>query len=420
MLKNLGFMQQIRRHTSTEAGAACMRKKRHQWLPAEDAQLLSIAKKHKHPWKTAKQQMDLGIRHMNYRRRYEVLTGQNHGIWTLAEVRKLQSTINELKHDGHREGSYGWWVLVAERLGTGRTPRACNMRWNNAVKLLRGTKQSPVILLGKRINEWSDSEKARLRDAIRAITETQDDSTQAVAEREPWLVFSVDVPWTLPMGFWMRVADMVGTRTAQQCRTAWEAQRNAWPRMSVGEIRTMMAAVREHGRRWEFIRAHYLPHVSAAKMRALDLQWHALQRTCKHDLLSLDPDEVLVGYTGGKSALRRTGTDGLYDPHGSLQRIAVSNRMSDMMPFRLAFHDVNSKPRRNRPRVNANWIIEASRREKLPFALMHSVELYEKVLRAENRHKGDWAAVGKELSLAPAACYNLARRISELLPTVSF
>ncbi|ORX67017.1 hypothetical protein DL89DRAFT_269464, partial [Linderina pennispora] len=94
--------------------------------------------------------------------------------------------------------------------------------------------------------------------------------------------------------------------------------------------------------------------------------------------------------------------------------------MSDMMPFRLAFHDVNSKPRRNRPRVNANWIIEASRREKLPFALMHSVELYEKVLRAENRHKGDWAAVGKELNLAPAACYNLARRISELLPTVSF
>ncbi|KAJ1943991.1 hypothetical protein FBU59_002731, partial [Linderina macrospora] len=340
MLKYIGLLYQTRRYISTEAIAAAteathMRKKRHQWQPSEDTQLLSIALQHKHPWKAAKDQMKLGIAQMNYRRRYEVLTGHNHGTWTLAEVRKLQSTITKLKREGHRPDSYGWWVLVAERLGTGRTPRACNMRWNNAVKLLRGTKQSPVILIGKRINQWSDDEKARLQSAVRAIIETKDSAENSTMSDEPWLVFSVNVPWTLPTGFWMRVAGMVGTRTAQQCRTEWEALCCVWPRMSVDEIRRMQMAVREHGRRWEFIRARYLPHVPAAKMRALDLQWRALQKTCKHDLLSLDPDEVLSDYDG-KSALRRTGSDGFYDPNGVVQRIIVSNRVSDLMPFRLA------------------------------------------------------------------------------------
>ncbi|KAI8319818.1 hypothetical protein GQ54DRAFT_278852, partial [Martensiomyces pterosporus] len=152
-------------------------KRRHHWTKDEDKTLLDLVDKHGTKWSLVRDQMNLDINRMGYRRRWEVLQSTNRGKWTLAEDLQMRQVVRTLRAESQKMGEHGWWVSVADALGTGRSPRDCHLRWHNALKSVGGA--------------------------------------------EPWLVLSARSSSNLPRGFWKQVAELVGARTAQQCRTEW-------------------------------------------------------------------------------------------------------------------------------------------------------------------------------------------------------
>ncbi|KAM0794119.1 hypothetical protein BDR22DRAFT_717997 [Usnea florida] len=124
-------------------------------------------------------------------------------------------------------GALKQWSLIADNL-PGRTNKDCRKRWaklGNEVK--RGT--------------WSSDEDEKLQSAIAQV------------------------------GFkWTQVAEIVGTRHAEQCAKRWQhsldpsLDHSNW---DSNEDQLLMESVTRHGRNWKTIRSEELPHRSTTDIK---------------------------------------------------------------------------------------------------------------------------------------------------------
>ncbi|DAA76248.1 TPA_exp: Uncharacterized protein A8136_0920 [Trichophyton benhamiae CBS 112371] len=137
------------------------------------------------------------------------------------------------------------WQKIAAGL-PGRSNKDCRKRWFN------------VLSGGLRKGAWSPEEDSYLRDAVRIEGKS-----------------------------WMRVAQHVPQRTADQCAKRWQhfldptLDRSEW---TSEENERLLRAVQQHGRRWLDIRNQYLPLRSP---NALKNQYSILMRRHERNLAAV-------------------------------------------------------------------------------------------------------------------------------------
>ncbi|KAJ2897961.1 hypothetical protein IWW38_001548, partial [Coemansia aciculifera] len=322
------------------------RRDRHNWTPEGDEKLLRLVTKYGLKWKRISKEMDLGLAAMSYRRRWEVLQATKQGAWTLTEDRKLEQNVAALAQT-KKFGSYGWWVQIARLMDTERSPRDCYWRWSNVINKPGGAPNASLRASDLNTETWLEDELSRFDGALSALLDTGDSAAaiDRASEEEPWLVPVVEPRFTQPAGFWILISEMVGTRTAQQCRNYWVAldrlsksgSRLRKAAMSIAETKQLARLVEKHGRKWQFIQEHHFPHLPRGYLFKVYAQWMATASAYKVDLHSVNPEEMLVDYTPGAcTALRRTGANGLYDPSGSMCFVRVAQSVSPLVPFHLA------------------------------------------------------------------------------------
>ncbi|KAF3484371.1 transcriptional activator [Arthroderma uncinatum] len=148
-------------------------------------------------------------------------------------------------YKGDPTGTAADWQKVAAAL-PGRSNKDCRKRWFN------------VLSGGLRKGAWTSEEDAYLRDAVRIEGKS-----------------------------WMRVAQHVPQRTADQCAKRWQhfldptLDRSEW---TADENERLLRAVQQHGRRWLDIRNQYLPLRSP---NALKNQYSILLRRHEKSLASI-------------------------------------------------------------------------------------------------------------------------------------
>ncbi|KAJ2466119.1 hypothetical protein GGI02_004475, partial [Coemansia sp. RSA 2322] len=332
---------------SSNSTQTVTRKHRYNWTQADDELLKSLVDEHGTKWSLISRRMDLGIGVMNYRRRWEVLHSTNQGTWTLVEDKKLDNVISTMVNSEQPFGSRGWWVKAARLLDTKRSARDCYWRWNYALKKLRGVSDSPVRINGKNIMRWSEDENRRLANAVRALTDPGELGAivDRVCDEEPWLLLNMNTSRNMPIGFWLHVAGVVGTRTAQQCRLRWLIKQNYFKLgdtstrtfTSIGEIKQLARLIERHGRKWEYLSATYYPQLKPRYLMFVYNEWARVADMYKVDPQTIDPEKILVDYAPGKRmAFRPTGTDGMYNPNGALKLVKRRRAISPMLPFHLA------------------------------------------------------------------------------------
>ncbi|KMQ48074.1 hypothetical protein A7C99_6288 [Trichophyton rubrum] len=137
------------------------------------------------------------------------------------------------------------WQKIAAAL-PGRSNKDCRKRWFN------------VLSGGLRKGAWSPEEDSYLRDAVRIEGKS-----------------------------WMRVAQHVPQRTADQCAKRWQhfldptLDRSEW---TAEENERLLCAVQQHGRRWLDIRNQYFPLRSP---NALKNQYSILMRRHERNLAAV-------------------------------------------------------------------------------------------------------------------------------------
>ncbi|KAJ2492323.1 myb-like DNA-binding protein bas1 [Coemansia sp. RSA 2050] len=411
------------------------RRSRHLWTPEGDEMLASLVDKHGLRWTLISREMDLGLSVMSYRRRWEVLQSTNQGAWTLAEDRKLERSVRMLSHD-KAIAKYGWWVQVAKLMDTKRTPRDCYWRWNSTVFRLSGASDVPLRTQGVNIRTWLEEEKRRFDGALSALTDSKDstEDVERAREKEPWLVPEVEPPFTQPAGFWLLVAEAVGTRTAQQCRAHWLALKSSYgchqiPNdtiLSVPEAKRLVRIVEKLGKRWRFIGEHYFPQTPYHCLFSIYYQWKKIADKYKVDLLAIDPEAMLIGYKPGSSmALRRTGSDGYYDPNGTLRIVKVRPSRSPLVPFLLALKPSLDRYRvleGPKPRLDAakprRFIVKRTEASYDADLLHHGTDTLNQLIRSLKVHGEDWVAIGKDVGLRASLCQRLYKDAVKILPSL--
>ncbi|KAJ2789410.1 hypothetical protein GGI18_002422 [Coemansia linderi] len=434
------FLQRRATHASAIPKPECTfrsakRRSRHLWTPEGDEKLASLVDKHGLRWTLISREMDLGLSVMNYRRRWEVLHSTNQGAWTLAEDRKLERSVRTLLQ-GRATAKYGWWVQVAKLMNTKRTPRDCYWRWNSTVFRLSGASYVPLRTQGVNIRTWSEEEKRRFDDALSALTNSKDstEDVERAREREPWLVLEVEPPFTLPAGFWLLVAEAVGTRTAQQCRAHWLAPKHSYdshqlPKdmiLSVPEAKRLVRIVAKIGAKWRFIEERYFPQTPYRRLFTIYSQWKKTADKYKVDLLAIDPEAMLIGYKPGASmAFRRTGPDGFYDPNGVLRIVKVRPSRSPLVPYLLA---LKQSPDRYRALEGSRTRLDAlkprrfiAKRMEAPYdadLLHHGTDTLNQLIMSLKVHGEDWVAIGKDVGLRASLCRRLYKDAAKILPSL--
>ncbi|KAI7823703.1 hypothetical protein BX661DRAFT_186272 [Kickxella alabastrina] len=400
-------------YMTAAATAATTFKSRHCWLPKHDLLLKELVKRHGARWTIIAAHMNLDLNPSNYKRRWEVLQTNKQGAWTLADDDALAQVIGQLSKRGMTPGFYyGFWEVVAKALNTGRSARDCYWRWNYPLaKTLK--------------NKWSVEERERLVAAVDLITHVSDPlrAVDHANKSESWLVVSAASNKNLPRGFWIQVANVVGTRTAQQCRIEWNVQSvGAGPQtMSVDELKQMVRLVGVHGKKWEFLRMHYFAHLSAYKLMAAYRGWKYASRRLKVDLHTIDPDTMLVGYQGGLTALRPTGPDGLYDPNGNICEVTGLSPETPLTPFYLALARIlPGKPKwpwratfKRRP-----MFIPRAFSQNTSLQRLHATGVIERMVALIYRHNGDLRAVSKQMGMPLHRCHRLAEKLKRVLPSL--
>ncbi|KAJ2859622.1 hypothetical protein GGH94_005996 [Coemansia aciculifera] len=411
------------------------RRSRHIWTPEGDEKLVSLATKHGLKWTTISKEMNLGLSVMSYRRRWEVLHASNQGAWTLAEDRKLERSV-EMLAQSKSIGRYGLWVQVAKLMNTKRTPRDCYWRWNSTVRRLPGDSNLPLRTKGVNIKTWSEVELRRFSDALSALTDSGD-STAAVdraREKEPWLVPMVEPQFTQPAGFWTLVAENVGTRTAQQCRSHWQVvkttsqfgNRPSDMIISVSETKRLARIVEQHGKRWTYIHEHHFPRIPYHYLCSVYNQWRRTADKYQVDLHTVDPEKMLIDYEPGScTALRRTGTNGLYDPNGTLRIVKVFHSRSPLVPFRLALmpsldhcrylEGSKSGATTFKPR---SFIMKGNEASHDADLLHCGTDTLNRLIKSLAAYGEDWVAIGKDMGLRASQCQRLYNDVVKILPSM--
>ncbi|KAF2245537.1 hypothetical protein BU26DRAFT_433024 [Trematosphaeria pertusa] len=147
-------------------------------------------------------------------------TGRQPRKWTVAEDQKLREEVEAQSNRTVIEGEVKDWCRIAAKL-PGRTNKDCRKRWHNSVAG------------GLKKGQWSKSEDIQLARGV-----------QQYGQR-----------WTL-------VANVVGSRSADQCAKRWqqsldpELDRSEW---RDAEDKVLIEAVQKLGRHWKDIQRHHFP-----------------------------------------------------------------------------------------------------------------------------------------------------------------
>ncbi|KAJ2578214.1 hypothetical protein GGH95_003439, partial [Coemansia sp. RSA 1836] len=401
------------------------RRNRHIWTPDGDAKLVSLVSKHGLKWTRIGEEMGLDLSAMSYRRRWEVLHATNQGAWTLAEDRKLVRSV-EILVQRQPFGSYGWWVQIAKLMNTKRSPRDCYWRWNHTAHKLSGVN----------INKWSEDEQRRFDDALLTLMDTSDSdaAVDRARQEEPWLMPAVEPRFTQPAGFWILLSQMMGTRTAQQCRSQWVlldrlskfGGRPSKMILSIAETKQLARIVEQHGKKWGYIQDQHFPQIPSNYLSSIYDQWTGTADKYKIDLYTVNPEEMLIDYKPGAcTALRRTGADGLYDPDGTLRIVRVFHSRSPLVPFRLALMSSIDRGqyreglRSGETPINSRSFIPKGR------SVSHEADLRRCGTDTLNRlitslavFGEDWVAVGKNMGLRASKCQSLYQDAVKIMPSI--
>ncbi|KAJ2075300.1 hypothetical protein GGH13_000707 [Coemansia sp. S155-1] len=433
-------LQRWTTHAATISKPECAirtteRRSRHVWTSEGDEKLVSLAVKHGFKWTTISEEMNLGLSAMSYKRRWEVLHASNQGAWTLAEDRKLERSV-EILAQRKPCNKYGLWVHVAKLMNTKRTPRDCYWRWHNTVERLPGAFDSPLRTEGVNIKTWSEEELRRFDAALSALMDSADSAAAVdrARDKEPWLVPMVEPPFTQPAGFWVLVAENVGTRTAQQCRAHWQAVKNTSQFgdrpsdmiMSVSETKSLARLVEQHGKRWTYIHEQHFPQVPAHHLCSVYDQWRKTTDRYQVDLHAVDPEKVLIDYKPGScTALRRTGANGLYDPNGTLRIVKVYQSKSPLVPFRLALmpsldrfrslEGLKSGVIAFKPR---SFIVKGNEASHDADLLHCGTDTLNRLIRSLAAYGEDWVAIGKDMGLRASKCQRLYNNAVKIMPSM--
>ncbi|KAJ2823792.1 hypothetical protein GGI24_003590 [Coemansia furcata] len=427
-------------HASTIPKPECAihltgRRSRYFWTPEGDEKLVGLAMKHGFRWTRISKEMGLGLGVMSYKRRWEVLHSTNQGAWTLAEDRKLARSVETLVQR-KLVPKYGWWVQVAKLLNTKRTPRDCYWRWNHALRNLPGAPDLPFHTKGVNINSWSEEEHCRFDAALSALTTTSDSAAAVdrAREKEPWLVPTVEPQFTQPAGFWLLVAEMVGTRTAQQCRGHWlivhrRSQFGSKPSemiASISETKRLARVVEQYGKKWKYIQDEYFPQIPYNYLCSIYDQWKLTADRYQVDLHTIDPEKMLIDYKPGAcTALRRTGDDGLYDPNGTLRIVKVYNSRSPLVPFRLAlmrsFDHCQYLEGLKTAETTSNplsFVLKGMEGTDDAQLLRCSTDTLNRLIRSLTAYGEDWVAIGKDMGMRASQCQRLYQGAVKILPSI--
>ncbi|KAJ2744657.1 hypothetical protein GGI20_002798 [Coemansia sp. BCRC 34301] len=410
------------------------RRNRHLWTPDGDEKLVRLVREHGLKWTRISKEMGLGLGVMSYRRRWEVIHATNQGAWTLAEDRKLARSMETL---AQRQpfGSYGWWVQIAKLMKTKRTPRDCYWRWNNTLQKTGSASSTPPRK--NRIEaRWLEDELRRFDYAILAITDTSDSaaSVDRARKEEPWLVPDVEPGFTQPRGFWNFISEMVGTRTAQQCRSHLQlvgrqtkvASHPIKMMLSIAETKKLARIVEQHGKKWRFIQERYFPQVPQDYLATSYYQWAATADKYKVDLHAINPEEMLVGYVRGAcTALRRTGANGLYDPNGTLRIVRVARNRSPLVPFRLALMPAVDGSQRIEGFSSGEYLSKSHSVISKTLAASYEVDMLccgtdtlNRLIKSLAALGEDWIAIGKDMGMRASVCQRLYQDAVKIMPSI--
>ncbi|KAJ1804849.1 myb-like DNA-binding protein bas1, partial [Coemansia sp. RSA 2599] len=364
---------------------------RHMWLPGEDARLQELVSKHGRRWTRIAKEMDLGIHSLSYRSRWQRLVRTKTTPWSSAEDEQLRAAVEDVrKTRGTDVGSRGFWPVVALKIKhTGSTSQDCSLRWQ--------------YLHDTRINKkkWSREECGRLQAALDMVSCVSDPPASVACARhtEPWLLLPTTSSISVIRGFWQEIARSVATRSPKQCilKHHFCKQQKLGEPMAVEDVKQLARLVEKHGKRWTFFRRRFFPGFKDAELLRIYHEWQRVGDWYGVDLHTIDPLAMLPDYAGGSEALRPTGIDGRYSPHGALARVSVRD-YGPMAPFKLALQIVGVVPRRDKDRGSAPFVAKASNESaSLQWMAPHKID---EVVAAIGKHgDGDMEAVSREVQL---------------------
>ncbi|KAJ1645910.1 hypothetical protein LPJ64_002571 [Coemansia asiatica] len=360
------------------------------------------------------QKMNLGIATEAYRVRWKRLIQDNRAdIWTSADDEELLKAVDEVHKSGFVDKeSKDFWRAVALKLRhIPRYNEYLYVRW----KALRHKKR-------EKHKVWLQEEKDRLNDALEMVVCVSDPPARVEQARrnEPWLALSIDLPNNLVNGFWKEIARRVGTRSPHQCLVCYWAlkEKNLRKNMTIDEVKQLAMLVEKHGTCWAYIKRHFFPQFGSSWLMYSYKKWREVSNKYHVNLHSIDPLAMLPGYTGGTKALRPTGIDGKYDPHGALAEVYIRGQCDTMMPFRLALCTVGDMAKRRIEGSRTTFITKNTDQR----ALLQRSSSYtlDKVVAAIGKHgTDDMEVVAREVGLPLEQCNLIAKNIAHILPSVA-
>ncbi|KAJ2347739.1 hypothetical protein GGF43_004693, partial [Coemansia sp. RSA 2618] len=387
--------------------------KRFRWTKERDELLFKlVANRNGRRWADIADELGVEGHMQKVQSRWIALQPKCRSSWTKKEDAELSSAIKECVQSGRTLGERGMWVAAAKRLKTNRTPAQCRSRWTDTLFPKQGKALELTRFDNVRGWSWRDDEVARLRSALRGITDVQGSANALAraAKREPWLLINKLHQGNRVGQFWVYVASRVGTRTSMQCRRKWEAMEveGVLPEITTSEARRLAELVKVRGTKWRLLADEEFPGKTPQLLYSTYAKWKHIENTFGVDLLQIDPSVRLRDYNG-RSAMRPTGADGFYDPNGPLVRVSKRGKSSALTPYLLSC--INSRSRFTGLRGLPDARL-ASGSDKTRI----SPETTEKLVAAISLHKDDWTSISRSVGLPPNKCRRYAEALSAKLP----
>ncbi|KAJ2720915.1 hypothetical protein GGI07_004311 [Coemansia sp. Benny D115] len=421
LLPRLSLQPSVPLHTSAAIHAQLRRnfKGSYHWSTQEDEQIKSLVAKHGKAWIKIRRLMDIDTEPGNIRIRYSVLTSSRNGLWTEVEDRTLCEIIGDLKTQGMAPGSYyGFWVLVSEKLATGRTPRDCQKRWS-------------YIDVDVNRHTWSQDERAKIQSAVDLLSHLSNlpEDVAHARSSEPWLLITDNGQSSrLPKGFWHQVSKAVGSRSPHQCMMEWISRHEiclGQPKYtsSFEEAKRLAQLIEQHGRKWEYIHRNFMPHITPHNLFLMYSEWLRAIEDFGPNVFDVDPSDRLVDYKGGTTALRPTGSDGLYDPSGPVRKVYIRHPKIALTSVYLAFLRADASGRLRLPRKSN----KTSTKRGFAIPQLSDKRAYnrvgrlagtaEKLVESIIRRNGDMKAVSKDMKAPRSECIRAAKAVSQVIPS---
>ncbi|KAJ1956775.1 Myblike DNAbinding domain-containing protein [Linderina pennispora] len=394
-------------------------RQRIKWTEDMDETLQQLVAEHGHAWTRIATALNLKGKAMHVRRRWESLQPMTRSMWTKAEDAKLARAITNLMARDISPQEHGWWVMVAEEVGTGRTPRQCQARWAKTLIPRQGRVPSAVRFDGIALWHWTPDEEQRLRQTIKCIETVADqpDVVEQCEKDEPWLLFSRNTP---PRYFWNFVSSQVGPRTPAQCISKWfalnkSAKSQVTSAMTCEDIVRLVKFVRtQDTKRWiEWTKK--FPGYTWKQLYSAYRNWCTLEQRYKTDLLSIDPLSMIQDFDG-RSAMRPTDSNGYYDKDGELVKVTFPGKAGPLGPYILAL--MKYYPPGSRRAGYVQSFARLGNASGLGAGGRMSSETMDKLVSAITRYRNDWVGISREMGLPIRQCRRHADALAKRLGSV--